>query len=318
MVDDSVTGVRLGLPAKLVSQASRGKSGSRWASTSGDLQIETFRINDLDTTLAGVAAKQRGETDRKIDYDVQRPEFFVLSGDQGNKKFYVRAHARGEDVRGFMVLYDPARQAQMQTIVVALSNAFVPFRADTAGDARRKVEYSTGIVVSGAGDVLASRDATDDCHVIRIAGLAPAERTAEDAGSGLALLRLHGARNLHAVPLTGAATAAGGAVTLVGVADPRTQDGRNAVTTRSARIADGRKLDAAPAEGFSGAAALDQDGRLRGIVVPNRQSGESEVLLVPTGAVARFLQANEVTPYAGASALKDIRAAAVRVICVRL
>jgi hypothetical protein len=57
IVEDTTTGVRLGLPMRLVPQTTRGKERTRWASPSGDIQIETFRVNDPDTTLASVAAK---------------------------------------------------------------------------------------------------------------------------------------------------------------------------------------------------------------------------------------------------------------------
>jgi hypothetical protein len=314
VVDDSTTGVRLGLPTRLVPQATRGKERTRWASPSGDIQIETFRVNDPDTTLASVAAKQRTEADRKIEYDVQRPSFFVLSGEQGGKKFYVRAHGRGEEVRGFTVTYDAAKDQQMQIVIVALSNAFVPFSANTAvvgTDARRKVEYSTGIVVSAAGDILADREATDGCHIIRIADVGPAERSAEDAGAGLALLRLNGVRGLRPAVLAGGS--GGGAMTLVGVADPRTQDGGDKITTPAARLTpDGAKLEPTPAAGFSGAAAVGQDGRLRGIVRVGSQAS-----LVPIDAAVQFLRRQGLMVAGHAASLKDVKAAVVRVICVR-
>lgn len=327
LVTDTATGVRLGVPAKLVPQAIRGKDGTRWSSASGDIQIETFRVSDPDTTLGSVAAKQRTEADRKVDYDVQRPEFFVLSGDQGPKKFYVRAHGRGEEVRGVTVVYDPAKQELMRTIVVAISNAFVPFSGNSAvaaGNAtRRKVEYSTGLVVSATGDVLAGRDATNGCHVIRIAGLGPAERMADEARTGLALLRVRGAGGLHVAPLAGAVSS-GNAVTLIGIADPRAQDGGDAVTTPAARLTgDGAALEPAPSAAFSGAAAIGQDNRLRGIVLVKPQAvagpaaAADQVRLVPADAAVRFVRANKVTPASGTATVANMKPATVRVICVR-
>jgi peptidoglycan hydrolase-like protein with peptidoglycan-binding domain len=82
-VDDSATGVSMGLPTKLVPKASRGKDGSRWASTSGDIVIETFRVSGPAVTLATVTAQLRAVAGRKVDYHVQRPGFFVLIGSQG-------------------------------------------------------------------------------------------------------------------------------------------------------------------------------------------------------------------------------------------
>ena len=328
LVTDSATGVRLGVPAKLVPQATRRKDSARWSSASGDIRIETFRVSDPDTTLASVAAKQRTEADRKVDYDVQRPEFFVLSGDQGPKKFYLRAHGRGEEVRGVTIIYDPAKEELMRMIVVAISNSFVPFSGSSAtatgNMARRKVEYSTGLVVSAAGDVLAGRDATDGCHVIRIGSLGPAERTADEARSGLALLRVRGAGRVHVAPLAAGAVSSGGALTLVGIADPREQDGGDAITTPAGRLADdGVALEPAPSAAFSGAAAIGQDNRLRGIVLvkPQTAAGPATVAgqarLVPAEVVVRFLRANRVTPTGSAVTVATLKPATVRVICVR-
>jgi peptidoglycan hydrolase-like protein with peptidoglycan-binding domain len=44
LVEDQVSGARLGLPGKLATETSRGASGTRWTSALGQLQIETFRI----------------------------------------------------------------------------------------------------------------------------------------------------------------------------------------------------------------------------------------------------------------------------------
>ena len=54
-------------------------------------------------------------------------------------------------------------------------------------------------------------------------------------------------------------------MTLVGVADPQAQGGGSAVSTARSRVSDTLALDAAPALGFDGAAALDAQGRLVGI-----------------------------------------------------
>ena len=59
-------------------------------------------------------------------------------------------------------------------------------------------------------------------------------------------------------------------MTLVGIADPQAQAGGNAVTTVLARLGGRRRrspqLEPAPQLGFSGAAAIDGQGRLLGMV----------------------------------------------------
>jgi hypothetical protein len=331
-VDDSVTGVSIGLPAKLVPQASRGKNGARWASASGDIAIETFRINGPDVTLAGVAAQLRAVDGRKVDYDVERADFFVLTGSQGARKFYIRAHVQDHEVRGFTILYDAAKDRTMQPITVAISNAFAPFsgrgtiQVDGGTVARRKVEYTTGLIASDAGHILADRQATEGCRVIQVLPNGPAERVADDAETGLSLLRIYGAGKVRATALS--VDGNGDRVTLVGIADPSAQSGGSAVTAPAARLLGEatdavRTFDPAPPQGFSGAAVVDQRGRFRGVVLLKPQvvagpgGANPQAVLVPADVVRKFLRAHNVVPAPGSAAVKDIRASVVRVVCVR-
>jgi len=329
MVGDAATGARLGLPTKIVPQTADSRIGSRWQSARGEAQVETFRINAPDTTLAAVFEQQRKEpANRKVEYNVLKPDSFVISGLQGLKKFYVRAGVQNNDVRGITILYDQAMEGVMDPIVIAMSSAFVPFPAQevvAVAPARRKVDYGTGIVVSAAGDIVTDRATTEDCNVITVAGFGNAERVAEDKDSALALIRLNGARNLAPLALGGGG-ARGAEVTLVGIADPQAQDGRRAVTTVKARIAgsDGtRPLEPVPAPGFSGAAAIDGEARFAGLVelksrvVAGPVNGAGQAALTDAAAVRRFLNAQKVETASGNARVDDAKAAAVRVICVR-
>jgi len=329
-VNDSTTGVSMGLPTKLVPQTGRGKDGARWSSKDDDIQIETFRYRGPSVTLDSVARQLRSVTGRKVEYNVQRPDFVVLTGTQGKQKFYIRAHAQGQEVRGFTILYDAAKNSLMEPITVAVSNAFAPFSGQgtiqVGGDvARRKVEYTTGLVVSAAGQVLADREATQGCRIIQIPQLGPAERVAEDKDTGLALLQVYGAAGLTPAAL-GADTTSGNAAILVGIADPRNQDGGSAVTTPSTRLAgEGdapRTFNPAPPPGFSGAPAVDRRGRLFGIVLAKPQlvagpPADAQATLVPIDGVRTFLRNRGVTLTAGSASAKDLKASVVRVICVR-
>ena len=200
---------------------------------------------------------------RKADYSVMRDNFFVISGLQNLKKFYVRAQARGEEVRGITVLYDQAMAGIMEPVVVAMSSAFLAFPAPPpAPPPRRKVEYASGVAV-GPGEIVTSREALEGCHVVTVAGIGGADRLAEDKANGLVLLRVHGA---SLKPAALGAAAPKGEVTLLGIADPQAQGGGSAVSAAKARVSDTLALDTPPALGFDGAAALDAQGKLAGIV----------------------------------------------------
>jgi len=326
LVEDPVSGARLGLPGKLVPIAARGASGTRWSSQQGQFQIETFRIPNM--RLEAAYERQRREPfDRRPSYNVLRPEFFVISGMQGLKYFYMRASAQDNEVRGITILYDQAEEGTMGPIVVAMSSAFTPFAQlgalQEGVPSRRKVEYGTGLVVSGNGHVVTDKQTIDDCNVITIPGVGHAERLAEDKSSELALLRVYGARDLVPLGLLGAAPR-GETVTLLGIADPQSQQGGAAVSNVAAKLAangNPRPLDTAPAAGFSGAAAIDLHGRPYGMVVLKTPvvagpAQAPQAAVIPLKRVVNFLEANYLA-LASSQPGADIKASVVRVICVR-
>jgi hypothetical protein len=264
---------------------------------------------------------------RKITYNVMKPDFFVISGTQGPKKFYMRAQAGNGEVRGFLLTYDRANADMMEPLVVAISGAFAPFpqaaQAASASGVKRRVEYSTGVIVSAAGDILADRDSVDGCQVIVANGFGNAERVADDKASGLALIRVYGAHDFKAIALGDAVKSD---VTLVGVPDPQAQGGKAAVTTAKAKVSaagESNTLDPAPAPGLSGAAAIDAQAGFVGIAVqkpivvagPTPTGASSSV--ATTDTIRKFLAAHNVSPASGTANVDAAKQSVVRVICVR-
>jgi peptidoglycan hydrolase-like protein with peptidoglycan-binding domain len=241
MVDDPVTGARIGLPAKQVPNKSQTKNGTRWSSAQGQVQVETFKIREPGTTLAAVYEQQKREpATRKLEVNFLRPDFFILSGMQNLKKFYVRAEIKDGEVRGMTVLYDQATETIMDPVVVVMSSAFYPFPgvsgvAAMAGPIpKRKVEYGTGIVVSTAGHILTDREVTEGCNVIVVSGYGDADRAgggqvhrpraAADLWRARSRARDVSAR-LSKVPTS----------RLLGIADPQSQGGGSAISAMAAR-----------------------------------------------------------------------------------
>jgi putative peptidoglycan binding protein len=325
IVNDPVSGVRLAVPIKRVSQSSATRNGTRWSSGRGEVQIETFRLAEPGTTLNAVFEREKREPgSRRVEYNVLRDNFFVLSGLQGLKRFYVRAHAKDNEVRGMLIMYDQAMQGIMDPVTVAMSSRFEPFPVASGPPPKRKVEYATGIVIDPAGHVVTDRQAAESCNVITLTGLGNAELIGESGP--LALLRVYGARNLSPVAFADAGPD-GAEVTLVGIADPQA-GGNNGVTTARARVAEGngagRAIEPAPALGFSGAAALDGQGRLIGVALTKTAvtAGPTYVVsqaqLVPAEEIKALLNGRNVTPATTASSGVDAaKASVVRVICVR-
>jgi peptidoglycan hydrolase-like protein with peptidoglycan-binding domain len=326
IVFDAGTGVRLGVPTKLVPQQTSDANGAKWSSSTGTIQIQMARRKEASPATAKLAEQEKkGPAGRRIDYSTVKPDFFVLSGMQGLKKFYLRGQIKGDEVRILTILYDQATEGTMEPVVIAMSSAFNPFpNGPQAGPPPRKtVEYGTGVVVSGDGAIVTDRAVVDGCLSIVVAGYGNADRTADDKEHDLALLRIYGARGLK--PLALNAGAAKPSVELTGIADPQNQGGGAAVSSvKAATTGSGSDLALTPALGlgFSGAAALDADGVFAGLAVlrpmvvagPTITAAAAQASLVGADTVREFLKANGVSVASGAP---DAKASVVRVICVR-
>jgi hypothetical protein len=312
------------LPEKLVPNSSTSRSGSRWTSAQGQIQIETFRYTEA--ALPALFEDEKKTSKRRVTASVLRAGSFVISGVQRLKNFIVRAQASGSEVRGVTILYDQATEGIMATVATATAGAFQGFpdaKAAPLPGMRRAVEYATAIVVGAGGDLLAPGRATEECRAIVVPGLGHAERVAADPANDLALLRLYGARNLAPAALAGESK--GDALTLFGVGDPLAQAGDTAVTNVAARRT-GQGVEPVPKLGFSGAAAVDAQGRFAGMVdltSPVAAGGRSvlpQATIVPADTVRSFLAAQGITLETGAAPAADhaaIEKSVMRVICVR-
>jgi hypothetical protein len=329
LVTDMVTGARLGVPTKLVPQQTSDASGTKWTSPTGTVQVWLARRKEASPTTAKLADHEKKEpAGRNIDYTVIKPDFFVLSGTQGQKKFYLRGTFKGDEVRVMTILYDQATENTVEPVVIAMSSAFTAFpNGALAPPPRKTVEYATGVVIGEDGAILADREATDGCQSISIQGFGNADRIAEDKDRGLALLRIYGAQGLKPLSLAGDPAKSG--VSIVGIADPQSQGGGAAVTSMKAQVADASAggdlaLSPPPAVGFSGGVGLDESGKFVGIAllkpvvvataIAASTAPATQAVLASGDSVRDFLKANNVSA-TGTST--DAKAAVVRVICVR-
>lgn len=336
VVVDPATGIRMGLPTKLVPIARDAARGTRWSSEHDEVSIETFRIKDPGLKLADLYEREKKNPGtRKLSRAVLNDNDFFLSGMQGLKYFSVRAKQRDGEIRGFTMLYDQAWEGIVAPVMVALSSAFSPFpeRAAPFAALARPVEYGTGLIVSPQGHIVTTSRVADGCQVLVAAGIGNVERVAEDRDHGLTLLRVYGRRKLAALSfrqdmtvgsadpdVTGTTPAD---LTLVGIPDPREQHGADRPREiRAQLIGDSeiRLRQPVPVAGLSGAAALDARNRFvgmmetRNFVVASAEPTAPPVRLVDAATIRNFMTAHHVLPAAHGG---DPRNAVVRMICVR-
>ena len=325
IVTDPSTGARLGLPAKLVPQVRDAARGTRWSATHGEVQVETFRIPESEIKLTALFEQQKKEpTNRKVESSALRDDGFTISGMQGLKIFSVRAQRRDGEIRGLILLFDQMMETIVAGVSPAIVSAFSPFpeRSMPFAAMAKPVEYGNGLVVSSGGHIVTDRSLASGCQVIVVAGLGDADRVAEDPDSGLAMLRVYGVRDL--TPLAFASDASNkGYITLVGIPDPKEQNGAKKLTEIKARLTSGNAIElrqSVPMAGFSGAAALDAQGRVLGLtemrnfVLASIEPAAPPVRLITADTIRNFLIAHNVVP---AQQAGDARASVVRIICVR-
>ncbi len=323
---DPATGVRLGLPTKMMPHVRDAPRGTRWASRRGEMMVETFRINDPKLKLAELFEKEKAEPPaRRVEYSVLRDDSFYIRGLQGLRKFSVRATIRNGEVRGFTLMFDQAMEGIIAQVSEAMVNAFSPFpeRGAPFAALARSVEYGNGLVVSAQGHIVTDRTLTEGCQVIVAAGLGDTARIADDRDSGLALLRFYGARQMTPMKLDADAPKPGD-LTLTGIPDPKQHEGRRTLTEIKARLIDDSRIELrqpVPMAGFSGAAALGADGRflgmmkMRNTVLASAEPVLPPVRLIDAATIRGFLSAQNVAPAPAAAA--DAKASIVRIICVR-
>jgi hypothetical protein len=326
VVVDPATGIRIGLPTKLVPFARDAAHGTRWSSAHGEVQVETFRIKEPDFKLAALFEREKREpATRKIETSVLHDDNFFISGMQGLKLFSVRAKLRDGEVRGFTILYDQMMETIVAPVMVAMASAFSPFPERSAPYAAlaKSVEYGNGLVVSVQGHIVTDLKLTQGCQVIVASGLGDADRVAEDHDNGLALLRVYGPRKISPLVLTHDPPKSG-ELTLVGIPEPKEQDGSRKLTEIKARLAGGSAIELrqpVPMAGFSGAAALDAQGQFVGMmemghaVLASIEAAAPPVRLIATETIRGFLTAHNVETAPAQTG--DAKAAVVRIICVR-
>ncbi len=326
VVVDPATGIRIGLPTKMVPQAREAARGTRWSSAHGDVQVETFRINDPELKLAALFDQQKkAPANRKVETSVLRDDSFFISGLQGLKIFSVRAQIRNGEVRGFTMMYDQMMETIVAPVMVAMASSFAPFPERTAPFAAmaKSVEYGNGLVVSTQGHIVTDRKLTEGCQVIIASGLGDAVRIADDLDNGLALLRVYGPRKFSALSLAQESPKTA-ELTLIGIPEPTAQGASRKLIEIKARLVDGTAIELrqpVPMAGFSGAAALDGQGRVLGMmemrnaVLASAEPAAPPVRLVTADAIRVFLAAQNVP--AAPAPTGDAKASVVRMICVR-
>ncbi len=277
LIDDASTGMRIGAPTKLLEKREGGAGFTSLSSNDGEIKL------DLKVASGKLAALYKyltaDATNHKFTYKVIKPDvFFVIAGEEGDKKFYRRYVAAPADaadpdkLRGFMFLYPKARAKALDPVALAVANAFDPFPTTAAtkpvasatptpapsSDAPKLTATALVVAPGVAVTTLASaqcKSPTIDGKVVRFL----------DSGDGL--VRLGGDFGAGAAA---PAVAEGGddlvALSLVAVGDAKTA--LQVADATPVRSGGALKVVAALGGSATGAPLFDRQGRLVAFVAP--------------------------------------------------
>ncbi|MFD0936219.1 serine protease, partial [Methylobacterium trifolii] len=125
---DPASGVVMGVPEGLLTRRSALPGGTRWQSADGRVTLESRSFPQGETDLDALFERATAPlNDRKVTYKLKRPDFVVVTAETGTGRSYVRYASGAEGIRGFALGYDRALAAQVDRLVIAIANSFVPF-----------------------------------------------------------------------------------------------------------------------------------------------------------------------------------------------
>lgn len=304
LVSDERTGMRLGIPTKLLPKRGDAPSGSRWQSADDRITLDTSASppgEDL-AALFEKATAVNPNSPRKITYKLLRPDFFVVTGETPTGRFYRRLAAGPQGLRGFSIGYDKALAPSLDKLVIAIAASFDPFPtgpvpaagrlvASAAGPvsapppaqpaARSNERYGVAVQLSDKV-ALSAAAAVDNCRSLRAGGRGAKPR-AKDA-SGLVLLDLDGTGAARPPALAGQAPEAGEALVLVAFGDDAGKRAALALPGQFARNGSGAAVTAPLQPGQAGSPAFDRQGRLVGLVTADPSDKQPVAGVVPQRA----------------------------------
>ncbi len=321
LIDDTATGARLGMPEKLVPHAARrpapAAAGPR---RSGQIQIETFRLHEA--SLPALFEERRNHGAAHAGSSVAQcripsslpassAEEFCRAGAVERQRSarrhhplrsgHRRHHGAGRRRASRFIRRIPRSECRAAGGTQARRRIRQRDRGQRARRSRRARRNSPTIA------------SPSPCRVLATPSASPRTQT-----NDLALLRLYGARNLVPAPLAGAGASSRRA-DAVRHRRPAGGAGGGTVTSAAAQLT-AQGLDPAPKLGFSGAAAVDAQGRFAGMVALKAPVVAG---IGPVRRRRRWCRRMPCAPFsrpritAGQPASAAMEQSVVRVICVR-
>ncbi|WP_078710305.1 trypsin-like peptidase domain-containing protein [Consotaella salsifontis] len=189
LVQDEVTGVRVGLPLAMVRDLGQTEIGRLWRAPDNSVEIETARFTDGLRTLAGLYDTVSQPTaSRSVTYRKFGGDWFAVAGEEDGRSYYLRFAGRDGEMRGFSVSYDARIESEMKPFVVVASNTFDGFASAPAvaslpapSDRLEATAGTSGLGIDGSGATELRLGRFDQPSV---PGQSDAQKGVESSGTG--------------------------------------------------------------------------------------------------------------------------------------
>jgi len=124
--DDDRTGVSFLMPRKMLRFVGRTERGKRWISDDGSVELETLSVPLRETSYVDLYERLATEKPtRQVTYTTFKDWFFIVSGENRGRKFYLRVHRGPLATSGFSLSWSPRRDQILKRIAVVMSNSLV-------------------------------------------------------------------------------------------------------------------------------------------------------------------------------------------------
>ncbi|KZM51984.1 peptidoglycan-binding domain-containing protein [Labrenzia sp. OB1] len=123
-IDDTASGLTLGVPVKLFEAASMAGRGRHWLAHDSSIELETWRVPREETGYQALYRRAtRPQNGRAVDYKNFRNDYFIVSGQQDGRDFYLRVMKTPQDSRGFTLFWEPRHAVFMDRVATAMSSS---------------------------------------------------------------------------------------------------------------------------------------------------------------------------------------------------
>lgn len=291
---DKPAGVAVSLPTKLLPRRTAGEGGTHYASLDGAIVVDTLSRPAGPGGLPEVFDRMSAASGtRKVTYKLLRPDFFVVSGEIGERKFYSRFVAGLVDgqatIRGVTLAYPKAEAARLDMVALAVAASFDAFPSATAPassgqDAAvvatspsKPPQSSAAFALTGIRvglDAVLTHLPAQSCTKPTV-GAVPINLRKQDRPTGLALFSLPPATGAMLV-LASAPAAADASLAVLFARDPDGVDVAPAELQSASATSTGPFSVAAGIQGRAeGAPLVDDQGRLFGLLTEPRRVAPS-------------------------------------------